>query len=387
MPNRCHAVSKLTDLAIKNAPLPERGTATLWDENLRGFGCRIGRGGARTFVVLIGSGRRQSLGRWPLLSLAVAREEARRILAEKTLGRVRPTHKAFEEARDEYLSDCAEKNRPRTVTDYRRLLTRHYAFGRKSIGAILPRDILRNLNGLKPSERHHAFVCGRIFFTWCVRQHMIERTPMEAMAIPARSSSRDRLLSDEELATIYKAALKGTTTFHRIVALLIQTGQRRGEIAALQWDWCNLQERQVILPAAVTKNRRLSRIPIMQATVGILASLSRIEGSPYVFPASTAHVRGKPSTVFNGWGKAKEAFDAELEEPVAPWTLHDLRRAYSSGLAALGVSQTVVEKLLNHISGGTQSPIAQVYNRYSFFPEMCDAVAKWEAKLASLLTA
>jgi hypothetical protein len=56
-------------------------------------------------------------------------------------------------------------------------------------------------------------------------------------------------------------------------------------------------------------------------------------------------------------------------------------------MAALGIPQIVVEKLLNHVSGGTQSPIAQVYNRYSYMQEMRAAVLKWEGYLANLLAA
>ena len=36
-------------------------------------------------------------------------------------------------------------------------------------------------------------------------------------------------------------------------------------------------------------------------------------------------------------------------------------------------------------SGGTQSPIVQVYNRYSYFDEMKAAVTTWEACLAALV--
>ena len=59
--------------------------------------------------------------------------------------------------------------------------------------------------------------------------------------------------------------------------------------------------------------------------------------------------------------------------------------ATGSGMAALGVSQTVVEKLINHISGGSQSPIAKIYNRYAYLNEMRDAVSRWEAHLEGLL--
>ena len=53
-------------------------------------------------------------------------------------------------------------------------------------------------------------------------------------------------------------------------------------------------------------------------------------------------------------------------------------------MAMLGIEQIVVEKLLNHVSGGTQSPIAQVYNRHAYMDEMRDAVLKWEDYLSNL---
>jgi hypothetical protein len=85
-------VPNLTDLAVRNAS----PGATLWDSTLRGFGLRCGKT-SKTFVVLVESGRRHSLGRYPLISLADARVEARRILAEKTLGKTKPRFLAYEE--------------------------------------------------------------------------------------------------------------------------------------------------------------------------------------------------------------------------------------------------------------------------------------------------
>lgn len=88
------------------------------------------------------------------------------------------------------------------------------------------------------------------------------------------------------------------------------------------------------------------------------------------------------TAVFNGWGKPKAELDQELG--IAHWTLHDLRRTFSSNMAALGVPQVVVEKLLNHVSGGTQSPIAQVYNRHAYMDEMREAILQWETYLNTL---
>ena len=95
-----------------------------------------------------------------------------------------------------------------------------------------------------------------------------------------------------------------------------------------------------------------------------------------------SHVRGQPTTIFNGWPKAKTALDKKLEG-VAPYTLHDLRRTFSSQLAALGTPIHVTEKFLNHVSG-TLSGVAAVYNRYSYAEEMSTAMVNHEQHLQRL---
>jgi hypothetical protein len=193
----------LTDLSVKRIPVPEKGTVTHWD-TMKGFGVRVSAGGSKTFIVLIGPGRRQSIGRYPLISLSDARAEAKRILAEKTLGKVRPTHAAFEDVKEQFLAHCTRSNRPETVKSYRRHLNRHYPFGRKSVGDIGPRDILRNLAKLDdtPSEKHHAYVVGSRFFRWCIGQHFIDRSPMENLAIANTSRPRDRTFDRDELSEL-----------------------------------------------------------------------------------------------------------------------------------------------------------------------------------------
>src|SRR3546814_5193697 len=88
---------------------------------------------------------------------------------------------AFDDAKELYLAECRQKNRPRTVAGYKRLLERHFPFGRRSVGDITPRDIQKELGKLTatPGHRHHAFTAGRAFFRWCPGQHLIERSPME----------------------------------------------------------------------------------------------------------------------------------------------------------------------------------------------------------------
>jgi hypothetical protein len=60
---------------LRAAKPPERGTATLWDGAQKHFGVRISQGGAKSFIILSGSGRRQSIG----ISLASARTRAKEL--------------------------------------------------------------------------------------------------------------------------------------------------------------------------------------------------------------------------------------------------------------------------------------------------------------------
>ncbi len=365
----------LTDIAIKKFPAPEAGTRTYWDGAVKGLGLRLSQGGARTFIVLIGSGRRQALGRYPTISLADARTEAKRILAEKTLGKVRPTHVAFDDAKDQFLAECGRKNKPRTVSDYTRHLRRHYRFGRTSVGDIKPQELVRRLSKLNdtPSEKHHAFVVGRAFFRWCVQQHYIDRSPMESMRVPPSGTPRDRVLTEAELTIVLKAARDLPCPFGPIAQLLILTGQRRGEVAALEWDWIDSANQTITIPSQATKNKRTHTFPYGRHVERLLDELLRT--GKYLFPASREHVRGKPTSVFNGWPKCTE----QLRERcgIDHFNLHDLRRTFSSTLAALGTPIHVTEKLLNHVSG-TVSGVAAVYNRHTYIPEMREAIAVYE---------
>jgi integrase len=368
----------LTEASIRAAK-----SGTLWDGSLRGFGVRVGKN-RKTFIVLVASGRRKAIGTWPLLSLASARAEAKRLLAEKTLGKIRPAHTAFDDAKADSLAHCTERveagtMKPRTLQDYTRLL-KHFPLRRQSVGDITARDILQRLKPLPPSERHHAFTAARRFLRYAVQNHVIDRSPMESMAPPARGVSRERVLTEDELRAVYRTARAGTSHLHRITALLCLTGQRKNEIAHLEWDW--LQGDLVTLPSWLTKNKRTHTFPIGPEAQGVIKGTPRLVDNPYLFPAARERMKGKPATIFNGFSKAKAAFDKE--SGITGWQLHDLRRTFSSGMAALGVPQVVVEKLLNHVSGGTQSPIAQVYNRYTYLDEMRAAVLKWDEYLASL---
>lgn len=373
---------RLTDITLRSLPLPEKGQKTYPDDILPGFGVRVSQGGTKTFVVMHGPTReRITIGRYPVLSLADARAEAKRVLAEKTLGKNRPKSVTYDVARDEFLREKSDK-RPNTIRDYTRLL-RRFSFGRTRLADIGRQDVKKKLDKITaPSERKHALVAIKTFFRWSVASEYLEHSPCEGIKAPQANGSRKRVLTTTELAEVLQVARSCPYPFGPIVQLLVLTGQRRNEIAHLEWEWIDRTGRTITLPASLTKNKREHTFPFGDMVEAVFEALP-LQGR-HLFPAAREHVRGKPTTVFNGWGKAKQSFDAKLDD-VKPYTLHDLRRSMSTVMAQLNIPQLVVEKLLNHISGGEQSPIAQVYNRHTYLSEMRDAVQAYENHLKSIL--
>jgi integrase len=162
--------------------------------------------------------------------------------------------------------------------------------------------------------------------------------------------------------------------YGNIIQLLLLTGQRRGEIAALRRSW--IEDDLIVFPKGFTKNKREHRLPLSPMAQKVLSGLP--DTGDLYFPA-----RGVADRAFNGWGKSKQRFDKTLE--VAPYTLHDLRRTFSSNMARLGTPIHVTEKLLNHVSG-TISGVAAIYNRHTYLEEMRVAVAAHDELLANLVS-
>jgi integrase len=376
---------RLTDLSLKSLRPPQEGQRTYTDDALPGFGVRISQGGSRTFVLVHGpTRRRETIGRFPPLTLQEARAEARRRLAQYTLGKLALIPITVEDAVAQFIAAAEKRNKPRTVRDYRRLLKRHFNLGTTRLGDVTATEIQRRLDRLSatPNEQNHAFTIAQIFFRYSVAQGWLDRNPYEGMSLPNRTTPRDRVLADAEIAAVWRAADGYGYPFGTIVQLCILTGQRRSEIGRLRWDYLDPEPGSITLPAAETKNNRQHTFPLGPTAASIVRSIDR--GSPYLFPARRDFRMDMPSTVYNSWAKDKRAFDRMC--PIAHWTLHDLRRTFSTNLAGLNTPPHVLERILNH-SSGTISGVAAIYNRFRYMEEMRAAIEAWEGKLARLIEA
>ena len=141
---------RLTDITIRNLKPPERGQKIYRDDTLKGFGVRCSSGGAKTYVLMHGANRQlTTLGRVGVIKLSDARDAARTILAERTLGKHQSRRIAYDDALKAFLEHSEQKNRPRTVRDYKRLLNRHFRFGREQLADISQQEIMRRIYRLK----------------------------------------------------------------------------------------------------------------------------------------------------------------------------------------------------------------------------------------------
>ena len=329
-------LTALTELSIRKFPHPEKGSTKHLDPALPGFGIRCSAR-SKSFFVMYGEHRRlKTLGKWPDLSLKDARLAARQLLAAPPKVRVSPK---FGEMRERFLADCRLRLRPSTVERY------HYAL--KDVPDTKLDKLSTNISDPNQIKALKAF------FNWCIDHGFYDRNPFIRRKV--RFNVRDRLLSDEEAAAIWKI---DQPPYSDIVRLLLMTGQRRNQIWRFDPAW--VEGDTLTFPADVMKSKRPHTIPVT---------------------GYGAYLPKEPFT-FNGWSKSKARIDKR--SGVTDWVLHDLRRYFSSTMAQLGVPLHVTEQIIDHRS--QVSGVAAIYNRYTFLDEMRDALAAYESHL-DLITA
>jgi integrase len=385
---------KLTQATTATLTLPDgKSEVITFDDDLPGFGLRIRRGGARSWVYQFKLGtrhRRITLGNAAVLTATQARKTAAELHAMVRLGRDPAGEKAEGRLRagetmaaavQAYLALKRGELKPRSYVEVERHLLKH---GKPLLGLQLARIDRRTIaiqltavtteSGAVSANRMRSSLVA--FFGWCVREGMLECNPAIGTNRKAEQS-RDRVLTDVELKTVWNATT-GDDDYSAIVRLLTLTGQRANEIAALRWS--EILEDRIALPASRTKNSRAHSIPITAAARAILDSRPR-GGDDFVFGAR----QGAP---FSGWGTRKVALDQRIADEgieIDHWTHHDLRRTMATWLAESGTSPHIVEALLNHV-GGHKAGIAGIYNRASYEPQKRLALEKWAAHVEALAT-
>lgn len=368
-------VVHFTDLSIR-ALKASSEYVTYWDRALPAFGVRVGKH-TKTFVVLHGKRRtRRSLGRYPAVSLKKAREAAVLILHGSETVTAAPDPLPASKAAKLFFETHRPHNKERTKKETKRVLDRHFLalHADTPIGRITTTDVVAITDKLlrTPAEAIHVHAALKTFFNWALHRHLIERSPLAGLPLPARPTTRSRVLSDGELVAVYLAAERLGYPFGTIVILCILTAQRRSEIASLKWSY--IRPETITLPALVCKNNREHVFP--NTVGGILKTIPQT--SPYLFPSARGY--------YTSWTRGKRRLDA-LAAVGDHYVLHDLRRTFSSKCAEWRIAPPhIVERILNHTNptslGGQ---VGQIYNRHEYLPEMRDCLHDFERHLLHLI--
>src|SRR5205807_9389691 len=193
------------------------------------------------FVLTVGHERRRiTIGRYPIVSLAQAREKAKTILAKRQLGLDHQPTPFFAEAREQFHASRQARIASSTARRDERVLRRFSSLDRKRIGSITPEEVQAIINRMKaPTARDQALQRFSSLIRYIKRKGDIRDWPVERLEGRRVPVYRDRVLDTGELMKVLATALNWRARAHPhdgygfIVELLILTGQRRGQIGNL----------------------------------------------------------------------------------------------------------------------------------------------------------
>ena len=395
---------KLTDPVVRTLTSTAPQT-DYWDQLQQGLGMRIGRAGGRTWVVRYrtptGTRRRLKLGRYPIMSLAQARQAAKQVLGgdpQRERVRQRRARTVCDLAED-YLERHAKRNKRSWAKD-RAILDRYILpvigdldprkVTRTDVEAILERARARGLS----TQVNRIFEVVRAMFNWAVGLH-VDTPPTDGMRKPVRERPRERNLSHDELRIIWRRIEQGAVLedgrktvvsepVQIALKLLLVTGQRVSEVSQAAKAEVDLESRVWTLPGERAKNGRSHRVPLSQMAVALIERALALSGdSDYLFP-----------TPIGRGGQEKGA------KPIGPTALnhalarvligsgvtdvrpHDFRETAATGMAALYVPEAHISAVLNHARG---TITARHYSRHSFEREKREALDAWAVKLEEIL--
>ena len=254
-----------------------------------------------------GRPRKWTIGPCPAIDLKTARELAREALrkvaagadpctekkAAKAAARIPVGLDLIETVTSRFVAQHAKRKlKPATAAEIERLLGREVVApwrGRR-LSQITRADIHELLDGIvargSPVTANRTLAWLRRMCAWAIERGLIEVSPCAGIRAPAAETSRDRVLSDDELKAAWRAADALETPYNGFIKLLILTGARRSEVAGMMWREIDFDAKLWTLPAARAKNATEYQIPLSDSAVQILRALPRIADSDLVFTLS-----------------------------------------------------------------------------------------------------
>jgi integrase len=381
-------MARLTDIAIRNL---KAGTARreIPDDGQRGLYVVVQPTGAKVFAVRYRfAGKTRKLTLQAGIGLAAARKEAAGAMYDVERGidpgiaKQRTKHEQRASAADTLEAVCGEFFRRdgaklRTAKGWQRSLNRLVfpALGRRPIADIRRKDIIRLLDGVEDengtAQADAVLALIRRVMNWHAARDEDYRSPIVRGMRRRKPSeyTRTRILNDDEIRVVWRAADGMSGPFGHYVQFLLLTAARRNEAAHMRWSEINGAD--WTLPSSRNKVKSELTRPLSAAAQAALAKVPRIAGSDFVFTGDGRRL--------GGMGRRKREIDEA--SGVRGWVLHDLRRTSRSLMSRAGVPERHAEACLGHTIGGVQG----VYDRHSYRQEMLVAYEKLATLIAQIV--
>jgi integrase len=353
------------------------------DSKIGGLMLRVASSGVKTFALSYyspGPGRqraRLTLGTYPRVRLADARRMALEALSRVSAGEdPRYGHTAtVNEAVAAYLPQHVRPNLRSAKAVERRLRKNVLpVIGNVSLAELHRRDINRALAPIlargKRIEAGRVFEDVRAFLNWAVARGDLESNPSKGIKKPEGSSPRERVLSDEEIRTLWNMladALPRSQTVRNVIKLCLLTGQRVGECCGITAGEIDAKKRLWTIPAARSKNKHAHTIPLTDLSLALAELIAAGDKVP-------------------GHAVAKTIRLAQVRFGIGQWTAHDLRRTVATRMAELGILPIVISNVLNHRSVSKASITFAAYAHYSYDKEKREALELWANRLDAIVS-
>ncbi len=410
----------LTDLQIEKLAIPTT-RRELPDGKIAGLYLVVQPSGAKSWALryrVAGAPKKFTIGPYPAIGLAAARRRAQKALAEIVDGNdpsaqkkaAREAAKAAADTADriEDVVDAfvkkhlAVKAKPSWAKEAARLLRVEIVakWGKRRLGEITTKDVDKLLGEIAeraPITANRTLAVFRKMCNWAMTPKigLISSSPCAGIEAPTEETTRERVLSDDEVRLVWQAFDAIGWPFGPIGKLLLLTGARRDEVAGMRWTELDVDKGTWRLPKERVKNKRAHEIPLTEAALSIIRELPRVDGRAALVFTTTG------ATAVSGFSRAKSAIDAAILEalqkqpderggdpdavkPLTHWTFHDLRRTVATGLQKLGVRLEVTEAVLNHVSG-SRAGIVGIYQRHEYATEKRQALDAWAQWLAEIV--
>ena len=378
----------LTDRKLRSLVSKDQRT-DFYDKSLSCFGVRVTPTGRKSFILRYrnadGRERRMTLGKYPALSLADARDRARIILAEVARGMdpagiaaARRRAPTFRELADEYLERYA-KPRKRSWDYDRRMIEYNLLepWGERKARDIDRFDVMRLLDVIvdrgatQQATRVRALI-SKVFAFGITRGH-VNVNPVAGVPRPITYHARERVLTTDELRRFWSALDDETPVMAAHFKMRLLTAQRGIEVLSMHHD--DIDDDWWTIPVGVSKNKASHRVPLSAQSLEVLESVALFNAEhEWVFPSPSR--RGHLRWVNKAGREIAERAGIEDFRP------HDLRRTAATYIASMGTPRTVVGKILNHAEPG----VTAVYDRSSYDAEKRQALVAWGDRVEQIVT-